>query len=54
MPLEHNTFITAVLHAAHISVHCQLGTHGNCYAMQGLAVGFVLLRVEALTEEGKL
>lgn len=25
-----------------------------CFALQGLAIGFVLLRVEALVEEGKI
>lgn len=26
----------------------------SCFALQGLAIGFVLLRVEALVEEGKI
>ena len=52
--MYHMCFLAAVLHAAQICRTVAPRNQGKDVGMQGLAVGFVLLRVEALTEEGKL
>ena len=41
------TKVDVTVHGVHI-------VNLPCFSMQGLAIGFVLLRVEALVEEGKI
>lgn len=43
-----------IIATAHAYLHCWRHNHVCCVHIQGLAIGFVLLRVEGLVEEGKL